>query len=65
MRHTLAATLFAFPTLLFAQKLPHHDVLLFSLTRTGEGSYGLIAPQFLTAFNPDGYNNQLINPFGG
>ena len=59
MRHIILATaLSALPTLLFAQKLPHHDVLLFAVAKTGDGSYGLSAPSFLTAFNPSGYNNQ-------
>lgn len=58
MRHTLAAALFALPALGFAQKLPHHDVLLFSVAKNVDGSYGLSAPSFLTAFNPGGYNNQ-------
>lgn len=40
-----------------AQQLPHFDVLLFHYTTTPTG-INLGTPRFLTAFNPDGYNNQ-------
>jgi hypothetical protein len=43
---------------LSAQHLEHHDVLLFSISRTSDSTFHLAAPRFLTAFNPRGYNNQ-------
>ncbi len=42
----------------FAQRLPHHDLLLFSLNQRPDSTWHLFAPRFLTAFNPQGYNNQ-------
>jgi len=41
-----------------AQKLPHHDLLLFSLNQRPDSLWHPFAPRFLTAFNPAGYNNQ-------
>ena len=54
---TLGALLAAaLPTL--AQRLNHTDILLFSLTRNVDSTWQAEAPRFLTAFNPQGYNNQ-------
>ncbi|MEZ4990178.1 MAG: hypothetical protein R2824_07195 [Saprospiraceae bacterium] len=39
-----------------AQQLPHSNVYLFNLIQT-DSSMQLRNPQFLTNFNPDGYNN--------
>jgi hypothetical protein len=44
--------------LLSAQRLPHHDLLLFSINQRPDSLWHLFAPRFLTAFNPKGYNNQ-------
>jgi hypothetical protein len=41
-----------------AQGLEHHDVLLFSLSKTADSLWRPAAPRFLTAFNLRGYNNQ-------
>lgn len=41
-----------------AQRAPHFDVLLFSLTQKPDSTWQAGAPRFLTAFNPKGYNNQ-------
>ena len=41
-----------------AQRAPHHDVLLFSLSQKPDSTWQPGAPRFLTAFNPKGYNNQ-------
>ncbi len=41
-----------------AQRAPHHDVLLFSLSQKTDSTWQPGAPRFLTAFNPKGYNNQ-------
>jgi hypothetical protein len=41
-----------------AQRLEHHDVLLFGLRQNADSSWQLGAPRFLTQFNPRGYNNQ-------
>ena len=41
-----------------AQRAPHHDVLLFSLSQKTDSTWQLGAARFLTAFNPKGYNNQ-------
>ena len=41
-----------------AQKLDHHDILLFSLSKGADSLWKPLAPRFLTAFNPKGYNNQ-------
>lgn len=43
---------------LSAQRLPHHDLLLFSINQRPDSLWHLFAPRFLTAFNPKGYNNQ-------
>jgi len=43
---------------LTAQRLPHHDVLLFSLTQKTDSVWQLGAARFLTVFNTKGYNNQ-------
>ncbi len=48
----------ALPVSGFAQQLAHHDVLLFPLAKNADGQVRVAAPQFLTAFNPMGYNNQ-------
>ncbi len=42
----------------FSQRLPHFDVLLFSLAKTPDGAWQPAAPRFLSAFNRLGYNNQ-------
>lgn len=41
-----------------AQQVPHHDVLLFSLSQKTDSTWQPGAARFLTAFNPKGYNNQ-------
>ncbi|MCS6930016.1 MAG: hypothetical protein NZM43_11065 [Saprospiraceae bacterium] len=41
-----------------AQKLAHYDILLFSLNQRPDSLWHPFAPRFLTAFNPEGYNNQ-------
>jgi hypothetical protein len=41
-----------------AQRLEHTDLLLFSMLKTADSMWQPIAPRFLTAFNPRGYNNQ-------
>jgi hypothetical protein len=41
-----------------AQGLEHHDVLLFSLSKTADSLWRPSAPRFLTVFNRMGYNNQ-------
>lgn len=41
-----------------AQKLDHHDILLFSITKGSDSLWKPNTPRFLTAFNPKGYNNQ-------
>jgi hypothetical protein len=41
-----------------AQKLNHHDVLLFAMTKGPDSLWRPGAPRFLTAFNRTGYNNQ-------
>ncbi|MCA0234859.1 MAG: hypothetical protein LCH81_00595 [Bacteroidetes bacterium] len=41
-----------------AQRLEHHDLLLFSLSQNADSTWSLAAPRFLTQFNPRGYNNQ-------
>lgn len=41
-----------------AQKLDHHDILLFSLAKGADSLWKPLSPRFLTAFNPKGYNNQ-------
>ena len=41
-----------------AQRLAHHDILLFSLSKSADNTWQPGAPRFLTAFNPKGYNNQ-------
>lgn len=41
-----------------AQRLDHYDILLFSMQKTADSIWQPIAPRFLTAFNPRGYNNQ-------
>lgn len=43
---------------LFAQRLPHYDLLLFSINQRPDSLWHPFAPRFLTAFNPTGYNNQ-------
>ncbi len=56
--------LFAFAALMLltfttsAQRLAHHDLFLFPLTKTAAGAWQTGTPQFLTAFNRTGYNNQ-------
>ncbi len=44
--------------LLSAQRLPHYDLLLFSINQRLDSLWHPFAPRFLTAFNPEGYNNQ-------
>lgn len=59
MRILLVALLFSGilePT--YAQRLEHHDLLLFSLNLTIDSIWVPSAPRFLTKFNPRGYNNQ-------
>lgn len=41
-----------------AQRLEHHDLLLFSLNLTTDSIWVPSSPRFLTKFNPKGYNNQ-------
>ncbi len=41
-----------------AQRLEHHDLILFSLLQNADSSWLPMAPRFLTQFNPKGYNNQ-------
>ena len=41
-----------------AQHLAHSDILLFSLNKSTDNTWQPTAPRLLTAFNPDGYNNQ-------
>lgn len=41
-----------------AQRLEHHDLLLFSLNLTVDSVWVPSSPRFLTKFNPKGYNNQ-------
>lgn len=48
-----------FPFSLLAQQLDHHDVLLFQLKKNSTGGLEVAAPNFVTAFNPKGYNNQV------
>ena len=59
MKKLLAAILLAgnlAPAL--AQRLEHHDLVLFSLTQSADSVWIPAAPRFLTKFNPRGYNNQ-------
>lgn len=51
-------TLFLLASPLFAQRLEHFDVLLFSMSPKPDSSWTAYAPRFLTQFNPKGYNNQ-------
>jgi hypothetical protein len=46
------------PLSITAQKLDHHAVLLLRLTKTPAGLWQQSVPQYLTVFNPKGYNNQ-------
>ena len=46
-----------FPAFLNGQGLPNTNILLFDLVKASEG-FSLGNPQFLTAWNRDGYNNQ-------
>jgi len=41
-----------------AQRLDHHDLLLFSISKGADSLWRPAAPVFLTAFNRTGYNNQ-------
>ena len=41
-----------------AQKLEHFDILMLTLSKAPDHTWQASAPQFLTAFNPKGYNNQ-------
>ena len=43
---------------LSAQRLPTTNVVLFNFKQLSDSSYLFTNPQFLTGFNPDGYNNQ-------
>lgn len=60
MRRYLPLFLTAFATALTlsAQRLDHHDILLFSLNKKTDGHWEIHTPRFCTAFNPTGYNNQ-------
>lgn len=53
---TLLSVLFLYTAR--SQKLDHHDILLFSLSKGADSLWKPLAPRFLTAFNPKGYNNQ-------
>jgi hypothetical protein len=53
---TLLAVKAIFP--LSAQHLDHSDLLLFPMQKTADSTWQPVAPRFLTAFNPQGYNNQ-------
>jgi hypothetical protein len=50
--------LFLLPFSCFAQQLDHHDLLMFPLNPAAGGGWAPGRPQFLTSFNPYGYNNQ-------
>jgi hypothetical protein len=52
------AALTGLATTATAQRLAHHDLLLLPLTKTAAGAWQTGTPQFLTAFNRQGYNNQ-------
>ncbi len=41
-----------------AQRVPQTGILLFQCSKNSEGVWQAAAPQYLTAFNPKGYNNQ-------
>jgi hypothetical protein len=41
-----------------AQRLEHHDLLLFSLNQNADSTFTPSGPRFLSKFNPRGYNNQ-------
>jgi hypothetical protein len=58
MKNIYFCIAFLMPLFLAAQKLGHHDVLMLRLTKSPEGVWQPSNPQFLTEFNPKGYNNQ-------
>jgi hypothetical protein len=41
-----------------AQRLEHHDLILFSMSQTSDSLWRPVGPRFLTAYNRTGYNNQ-------
>lgn len=58
MKTTFLACCFLGAAALSAQQLPHTDLLLFSLVKNTDGNWSVVAPKFLSANNPRGYNNQ-------
>jgi hypothetical protein len=46
------------PAALLAQRIPPASILLFHCSKNTEGVWQAAAPQYLTAFNQNGYNNQ-------
>ena len=45
-------------TIISAQRLDHHDILLMEIRQNPDGSWQTFPPSFITAFNRSGYNNQ-------
>lgn len=58
MRNVLSLLSLLAVSPVFAQRLDHSDLLLFSMQKTADSTWQPFAPRFLTAFNPRGYNNQ-------
>ena len=50
--------LFAFSVLSLAQDIPQTNVYAFKMQQLSDTVYNFSQPRFLTAFNPNGYNNQ-------
>jgi hypothetical protein len=49
---------FLLPVVLTAQRLSHHDVVVFDMRKNSAGLWQPSSPRFLSSFNPKGYNNQ-------
>ncbi|MEM8908989.1 MAG: hypothetical protein AAGD05_14175 [Bacteroidota bacterium] len=54
----LLSVLGCLPLFLSAQQLPQNRVYLFDLQQPADSLFRLANPQYLTDFNPSGYNNQ-------
>lgn len=58
MRNSIIGLALLCTTTLRAQHLEHFDIILFTLNQQTDSTWRPLAPRYLTAFNPTGYNNQ-------